>query len=440
MNQTAPGRPQEGRLPLHESLRLWEKAGDIIPTGTQCLGKGPTAIPLGTSPLFLEKADGCHVWDVDGNRYVDYGMGLWSVTLGHGNPTHAKAVCDQVVKGCNYSLVHPIEYRLAERLVEAIPCAEMVRYGKNGSDVTTAAVRLARAVTGRDVVVRCGYHGWHDWYVCLQERDRGIPKFNRQLSERFDYNDIGSFRTAMAAHRGEVACVIMEGIQADIVDDEWLQTVAKETREAGALLVFDEIINGYRIELGGAHAYKHIDVDLATCGKGIANGSPLSALVGKREVMKELETVFFSFTFGGEMPSLAGALAVLEVYRQQDVIGHMWRIGGLLKDGLARRVNSHGLQDVVRVTGYPVRTIVRCLDESGRLDLIAQSILIEQMMMRGFLYKGYHALSLSHTEEIVHRTLDALDESLRYLKTALESELAEEFLKGRPICPVFRRH
>ena len=162
------GKRGEDQLELYESLGLWERVKEIIPAGTQCLGKGPTTHPFGTSPVFLEKADGCRVWDVDGNEYVDYGMGLWAVTLGHGHRAHAKAVCDQVVKGCNYSLMHPLEYRLAERLVELIPCAEMVRYGKNGSDVTTAAVRVARAVTGRDVVVRCGYHGWHDWYVCLQ--------------------------------------------------------------------------------------------------------------------------------------------------------------------------------------------------------------------------------------------------------------------------------
>ena len=425
---------------LSRSLELWEKVSEVIPAGTQCLGKGPTALPFGTSPVFLEQADGCRVWDVDGNEYIDYGMGLWAVTLGHGHPAHAKAVCDQVVKGCNYTMMHPLEYRLAKRLVEIIPCAEMVRYGKNGSDVTTAAVRVARAATGRDVIVRCGYHGWHDWYVCLQDRNRGIPKFNAQLSERFDYNDLSSFRSAMAKHRGEVACVIMEGIQADVVDDGWLKTVEQETHQAGALLVFDEVINGFRIALGGAHGYKDIDVDMATFGKGIANGSPLSALVGKKEIMVELETVFFSFTFGGEMPSLAGSLATIDVYLQEDVIGHLWRIGSLLKEGLVQLVGNHGLQDVVRVSGYPVRTIVGCRDEHGSPDLVAQSILLEQMVARGFLYKGYHALSLSHTEEIVHRTLDALDESLGVLKTALESGSPAEFLKGRPIRPVFRRH
>ena len=425
---------------VRKSLELWERANEIIPAGTQCLGKGPTALPFGSSPVFLERAEGCRVWDVDGNEYIDYGMGLWSVTLGHGYPAHAKAVGDQAAKGCNYTLMHPLECRLAERLVELIPCAEMVRYGKNGSDVTTAAVRVARAATGRDVVVRCGYHGWHDWYVCLQELNRGIPRFNAEISERFDYNDLPSFRAAMAKHRGEVACVIMEGIQADVVDDEWLKTVERETHEAGALLVFDEVINGFRISLGGAHAYRNIDVDMATFGKGMANGSPLSALVGKREVMRELESVFFSFTFGGEMPSLAGSLATVEVYLKEDVVGHMWRLGSLLKDGLVGLVDDHELQDVVRVNGYPVRTIVACRDPDGNPDHVAQSILLEQMVARGFLYKGYHGLSLSHTEEIVGRTLDALNESLGYLKKALESGSPEQHLEGKPIRPVFRRH
>ncbi|HWL52510.1 MAG TPA: aminotransferase class III-fold pyridoxal phosphate-dependent enzyme [Chthoniobacteraceae bacterium] len=428
--------------PIDRSLELWERAKRLIPCGTQCYSKGPTAYSEGFAPIYLQRGKGCRVWDVDGNEFIDMGMGLWAVTLGHANPRHGEAVARAQAAGSQLSLMHPLEVELAQRLTQLIPVAEMVRYGKNGSDVTTAAVRLARTVTGREVILRCGYHGWHDWYVAHSEHSRGVPAFNRQVSGRFDYHHPASFDALMALHEGKVAGVIMEGIQAQEVDLAFLHHVREATRRAGALMIFDEVINGYRFAIGGAHQHLGIDVDLATFGKGIANGTPLSAIVGKREWMKGFEETFFSLTFGGETVGLAAALEVLAIYEEERVVDVLDQLGQRLRAELLQAVRDSGLEGRITVSPHSRRTLIEAVAPDSEDSLLLKSLLQQEMLRRGVLWGGWHALSLAMARDRAaqDQVINAYGEALQVVQRAVETDTVRLQLEGRPIAPIFKRH
>lgn len=431
------------RFSITKSEALWARARQRIPSGTQCYSKGPTLYTKGVAPIYLRRGRGCRVWDVDDNEFIDLGMGLWAVTLGHNYPPHVAALKAALDEGTQFTLMHPMEVELAEKLAAAMPVAEMVRYGKNGSDVTTAAVRLARTCTGRDAVIRCGYHGWHDWYIAWSERNRGVPEFNRTLSGRFSENNRAEFDQLMSQFEGKVAAVIMEGVQGQAPDREFLQHIRASTRKAGALLIFDEVINGFRLALGGAHEWLGIDVDLATFGKGMANGTPISLLAGKREFMKALDTTFFSFTFGGETLGLAAALSTLHVYQQENVINQLDGVGRRLHEGVTQAIGAAGLSSLVRLSPCPVRTSwIFDSPYPGCPGDTLKSLVQQEVLKRGVLWAGWHALSLSlaHDEIAIQQTLHAFGEALAIAAKAISTQSVEKQLEGEPIQPVFQRH
>ena len=294
---------------IAESQRLLERAAGLIPALTQTLAKGPTQHVQGVAPAYLRRGQGCHVWDVDGNEYIDYTMGVGPLSLGYAYPAVDAAIQRQLADGITFSLMHPLEVALAERLHAILPNAEMVRYAKTGAEATSAAVRRARAYTGRDKVLCCGYHGWHDWYVSVLGRGAGVPQAVQDLVHTFAYNDPASLRAAIDH---DTACVILEPMTFELPRDGFLPEVQAICREHGALLIFDEMWTGFRLALGGAQQYFGVTPDLACYSKAIANGMPLAVLTGRAEVMRLLhEEVFFFSTFGGEALSLAAAMATL---------------------------------------------------------------------------------------------------------------------------------
>jgi len=439
MNETL----QQPTFSITQSEALWQRALKHIPAGTQCYSKGPTAYTRGFAPVYLQRGKGCRVWDADGNEFIDLGMGLWAVTLGHADPRHCEAVERALRAGNQLSLMHPLEVELAEALAVAIPAAEMVRYAKNGSDVTTAAVRLARTCTGRDVILRCGYHGWHDWYVARSEHTGGVPDFNREITGCFEENDRAGFDALMSMHEGRVAGVILEGIQMRESDPAFLTHLRHETRKAGALLIFDEVINGYRFALGGAHERLTVDVDLATFGKGIGNGTPMAALVGKREVMQRLDDTFFSLTFGGETLGLAAALEVLRIYRSENVIGELHAVGARLHSEAVDAIRRAGLEAWIGVSPHEVRTVwtFGC-PYAGCDPLILKSLLQQEILRRGVLWGGWHALcqALARDIEAQERVITAFHEALEVVSHAVACQRVAESLEGKPITPIFKRH
>jgi glutamate-1-semialdehyde aminotransferase len=428
---------------LLNSRELWNRAEKIIPAGTQTFSKAPNQFVYGVAPIYLKKGNGCRVWDVDDNEYIDLCMGLWPIILGYGYPDVADAITKQAREGQTFSLMHPLEIEVSEILLDLNPWADMVRFGKNGSDITTAAVKVSRAATGRDMLARCSssYHGWHDWYVCSTESNKGVPAFNKDLCKVFDYNDINGFKALMEKYGYNIACVILEGTTVTPPKEGFLEEVEKITHKYGALLIFDEIINGFRLAIGGATEYFNIDVDLACFGKGIANGSPVSALLGKRDVMRLFNEVFFSFTFGGETIGLAACKANIEVVKKRDVLEFLWKIGKELKDGLDERIKHFGLSNVVVPKGYPVRTVLQFYSASNpdEIDLNIKSLFQQEVLKRSVLLHEYHAVSFSHSEEDIEYILDVYEDSLKILKEAVESENVYERLEGEPVKTVLRR-
>jgi glutamate-1-semialdehyde aminotransferase/spore coat polysaccharide biosynthesis protein SpsF (cytidylyltransferase family) len=429
------------RLPIAESEAWWHRREGLIPAGTMTLSKGPTQFVDGVAPKYLARGLGSHVWDVDGNEYIDYPLGLGAVTLGHRHPEVNRAISRQLEEsGISFTLMHPLEVKLAERLREVVPCAEMVRFGKNGSDATSAAVRAARAYTGRPMIARCGYHGWQDWSVDSSYgiRSRGVPEEVKALTVAFGYNDPASLEARFAEHPNRIAAVILEPVVTVLPKDGFLERVRDIAHAHGAVLIFDEIVTGFRLARGGAMEYFGVTPDLAALGKGLGNGMPISVVAGRSEVMKAFEEVFFSFTFGGETLSIAAALTVIDVMEREDYWAHISRLGMRLQQGYRELVAEFGLEEVTDCVGLPQWTVIT-FAQTGHLDpLVAKSLFQQEVLKRGILFNGVQFLSLAHTEEEIERTLEVYREAMKVLRFAVDTDSAAALLEGRPIEPVFR--
>jgi glutamate-1-semialdehyde 2,1-aminomutase/spore coat polysaccharide biosynthesis protein SpsF len=424
---------------LDASKQLADRANRLIPAGSQTLSKGATQFVQGVAPGFLVRGEGSHVWDPDGNEYIDFPMALGPVILGHRYPAVDEAVRQQMMQGVSFSLPHPLEISVAESLAQMVPCAEMARFGKNGSDATAGAVRLARAYTGRDLIACCGYHGWQDWYIGTTTFNRGVPKAVRELTMTFDYNNIDTLKRLLERNRKRVAAVILEPIGVVEPEGDFLQQVRDLCTREGCLLIFDEVITGFRLARGGAQEHFGVIPDLACFGKAMANGYPLSAVVGRREIMKHFEQTFFSFTFGGESLSLAASLATMREIAEKEVIAHNWEQGSKIKDGLNVLAREFGMENFVSCVGLPPRTIVSFFDESGRESLLVKSLFQQECLKRGVLFSGGHNICFSHSDEDVEYTLRVYRAALEITGEAIRRANIEEMLEGNAVQPVFRR-
>ncbi len=415
-----------------------ERALKTIPLGSQTFSKSKTQYPHGVSPYFIERGTGAHVWDADGNEYIDFVMSLAAVTLGYQDPEVTQAVRQQLDVGVIYSLPHRLEMQVAEAIVDIVPCAEKVRFGKNGSDATAGAIRVARAVTGRDRVAVCGYHGWQDWYIGSTARNWGVPRAVQSLTHTFAYNDSSSLQALFDAHPGEFAAVILEPMNVTAPAPGFLQSVKDLTHKHGALLVFDETITGFRYEIGGAQQRFGVVPDLATFGKGLANGYPLSAVAGRAEVMQAMEEVFFSFTFGGELLSLAAAQATLNKLRTQPVVATLKQRGARLMQGLQAHIDAQGVGDFVSVAGDATWSFFIIKDAGPYTSWQIKTLFLQEMFARGILTIGTHNMSYAHGEFEVERLLAAYGEVLPLLKDAVHGQRLHTLLRCAPLEPLFK--
>jgi len=429
----------KARILAHpRSEELWERAQPIIPAGTQTFSKGPTQYVGGIAPKYLQRAEGARVWDVDGNEYLDCAFGLGAILLGHCYPATTRAVEAQLREAISLTLMHPLEVEVSEALIEAIPSAEMVRFAKNGSDATAGAVRCARAHTGREHVAHCGYHGWQDWYIGCTTRNRGVPKGDIALQHGFLYNDLDSLARIFAAYPDQVAAVIMEPVQLTEPQGSFLTEVVEVAHSHGALVIFDEIVTGFRLALGGAQEHYGVAPDLTCVGKGLGNGLPISAVVGRAEIMQEFAEIFFSFTFGGECLSLAAAKATLHELRTKPVHEHLWRLGRRLRDGCIKLVEESGFEDVAEISGLPPRVMVAFKDAGGADSLAVKSLFQQEAIKRGVLYSGQHFMCYSHTDADIDYMLEAYHDALTIVKQAVGARAVEQRLEGTKVQPVFR--
>jgi glutamate-1-semialdehyde aminotransferase len=403
----------------------------VIPAGTQTLSKSPTQFVQGPSPIYLRRGHGAHVWDVDGNRYLDYPMALGPVLLGYADPAVDDAIRRQLADGITFTLMHPLEVEVAERIVALCPGVEAVRFAKSGSDALSAAVRSARALTDRDAVLVSGYHGWHDWYAGTTSRAAGVPEAVRDLVATFRFDDLDDLERALESRAGQVAAVVLEPSGADVPSPGYLQDVVDLARRHGALSVFDEVITGFRLAPGGARERYAVEPDLSCYGKALGNGMPISAVGGRWSVMRVFEDVFVSSTHGGETLSLAAARAVLDTIADGGVLAEIWARGRVLLDGVAALIDAHGVGDRVRIGGEPPRPVVQF---GGAEPLVARSWMQQCLVERGILFNGSLFVSAAHTDADIAETLVAVDAAFAEIG---RDDLAD-LLAGPPVEEVFR--
>lgn len=433
---------------FERSRELRDRAHQLIPAGAHTYSKGDDQFPY-DSPGFIERGQGCYLYDVDGNEYVDWGMGLRAVILGHCYPRVIDAVTKQLHLGANFTLPSPIELELAELLVELIPSAEMVKFAKNGSDVTSAALRLARAYTGRDLVAisrDTPFYSFDDWFIGITPCNSGIPRQVQELTLTFSYNDIVSLENLFAQHPGRIAAVILEPVTVIPPAEGFLEDIKHVTHKHGAVLIFDEIITGFRWHLSGAQAYFGVTPDLSTFGKAMGNGFSVAALVGRRDIMElggtkhQKEKVFLlSSTHGGETHAIAAAIATIQEIRERDVIGHIWKIGQELQQGINALAYEAGLEGHIVAEGYPCIPYIRCKDPQGDISFPFTSLFQQEMIAHGVLMP-HTAVSFSHTPVEVEQTLEAVRDSMEVYRLALEAGGVDKYLVGPPSKPVFRRY
>lgn len=421
-----------------KSEEFLQRAEKVIPLGSQTFSKSKTQYPFGVSPYFVQRGEGSRVWDVDGNEYIDFINGLAAITLGYSDPDVNRAVHAQLDQGVIYSLPHPLETEVAERIVDMVPCAEMVRFGKNGSDATSGAIRLARAFTGRDRVAFCGYHGWQDWYIGATARNRGVPEAVRKLTHGFLYNDLGSLEQLLGKHPAEFAAVIMEPMNAVEPAPGFLAGVKDLTHKHGALLVFDETITGFRYSNGGAQELFGVTPDLATFGKGVANGFPLAAVAGRADVMKLMEEIFFSFTMGGETLSLAAAKATLDKLKREPVTQKLATLGRKALDRTVEIIRENNLGEVIATSGHPSWGFLNFRDAGGYSSFEIKTLFLQEVFARGILTLGTHNISYAHSDADIERLMAVYGEVMPMLADAVHNKAMKQYLRCEPLQPLFK--
>lgn len=419
------------------SQALLDKAQKVIPLGSQTFSKSHIQYPKSAAPMFITHGRGARVWDVDGNEYIDLVSALLPVILGYNDQDVDSAVRAQLNDGITFSLAAELETVLAERLIEIVPCAEMVRFGKNGTDATSATIRIARAATGRDHIAFSGYHGWQDWYVGATTRNKGVPSAVSDLSHVFPFGNMDALYELFRKHPGSIAAVIMEPANVAEPKPGYLDEVKEFVHKQNALLIFDEVITGFRLALGGAQEHFGVTPDLAAFGKAMGNGLPISAVLGRAEFMKEMEEIFFSSTFGGETLSLAASIAVIEKMQREPVIETLWQSGSAIAAGAEKKIHEAGLDDIITLNGMAPWKILAFGDhEKARKEAI-KTLFVREMIKNGILLSASHNVSYAHTPAAIATVINAYGRALAVVADELATGKLEERLEGPAIEPVF---
>ncbi|MEW6601460.1 MAG: glutamate-1-semialdehyde 2,1-aminomutase [Nitrospirota bacterium] len=434
-------------MDFSKSDKLRKRFHEIVPGGSHTYAKGDDQFPEFSLPYIVRGA-GCHVWDVDGNEFIEYGMGLRAVTLGHAYNPVVNAAMKQMMMGSNFIRPAAIEIECAEQLLSMIKGAEMVKFGKNGSDITSAAIKLSRAYTGREMVAICEDHPFFsadDWFIGTTPMSSGIPKVIRDLTVKFHYNDINGLKTLFSSYPDKIACVILEPEKDVAPENDFLHKVQKLCNENGTVFVLDEMITGFRWHNSGAQGMYNVVPDLSAFGKAMGNGFSVSALAGKKELMRlggidhDSERVFLlSLTHGAETHSLAAALETMRTYTKEPVIETLWRQGERLRQGITKAAAEHNLSKQVQVLGRPCCLVFTTRDMQDQPSQPLRTLLLQETIKRGILATSL-VVSYSHTDADIDRTVEVFHEALHIYRKALD-EGVDKYLIGRPIKPVWRKY
>jgi glutamate-1-semialdehyde 2,1-aminomutase len=437
-------------VPLSEApaidLEHWRRrVHEVIPGGGHTYAKGDDQYPS-NAPPFLVRGKGCRVWDGEGREFLEFGMGLRAVTLGHGFDPVDDAAARQMRLGINFTRPSPIELECAEALLAMLPAADMIKFAKNGSDVTTAAVKLARAHTGRDVVAVCKdqpFFSTDDWFIGSTAMPAGVPEGVRATTAGFRYNDLESAEALFRERGNDIACVILEAETIEPPRDRFLHRLRDLAHRHGALFVLDEMITGFRWDLPGAQTYHDLAPDLSTFGKAIANGFSVSALAGRRDLMErgglrtDRERVFLlSTTHGAETYGLAAALETMRVYRREGVVPFLWQQGERLRRGVEAAIAELGLEGHFVLLGRPCNLVYGTRDREKRPSQPFRTLFLQELIRRGVIAPSF-VVSFAHTDEQVDRGIEAVRGALSVYRRALD-EGVERYLEGPSVKPVFR--
>jgi glutamate-1-semialdehyde 2,1-aminomutase len=417
-------------LKLSKSNKLKNKAKKIIPAQTQTFSRAASSFVEGVYPVYAKSAKGSHFTDVDGNTFLDYLLGLGPITLGYNYNKVNNAIINQLKDGILFSLPHPIEIEASELLCKTIPNTEMVKFEKSGSNAVTGAVRAARAITKRNKIAYCGSGGvWHDWYAASISRNGGVPKFNKNLIKIFDYNDFDGLEQIFEDNKEEISCIVLEPTVYEQPKNNFLKKIRKIADKNNSVLILDEVVTGFRFDLGGGQKYFDIKGDLICFGKGMGNGLPISSISGPREFMSIFDKLWVSTTNGSETLSLAGTIATINEMKQKKTILKCWKNGKKLFDGWNKISKKFGIS--AEMIGYPIRMTMNCLDSKGFSSIHLKSLILQEMVKKGiFISQGPLFLSYSHSDSDIQYTLKTFENTCKFIQENIVNENYNAFLEG----------
>lgn len=440
--------PMVERVNFEKSNAIRAKVHSVIPGGTHTYAKGDDQFPQ-QSPGFIARGKGCHIWDIDGNEFIEYGMGLRAVTLGHAYAPVMEAAYRQMLQGNNFNRPALLELECAQMLQSLVPSAEMVKFAKDGSSILTAGVKLARAYTGRELVAICAdspFFSYNDWFIGTTPMDGGIPPVNKSLTVTFRYNDIDSLNALFERYPGRIAMVLLEPARVVEPRDGFLHKAREAAHRGGAVFMLDETISGFRFHRGGAQSVYGVTPDLSCFGKAMANGFSLSALTGRREIMElgglhhDKERVFLlSTTHGAEHPSLAAAIETMRIYRDEPVIEHLYRVGERLRHGFEQATREAGVQDHLTIAGRPCNLLFSTLDHDGKPSQSFRTLFLQELIRWGVLAPSF-IVSYSHDDDDIDCTVEAIRRAAHVYAQALDAGTTDGLLIGAPSKSVYRRY
>ena len=425
-------------MKFNNSIKQLKVAEKYIPLGAQTFSKSKLVYPYAMSPLFARKAKDCFIWDIDGNKYIDLVNGLLPVILGYQNKSVDNAIKKQLLNGITLSLSSPLETKLSKLLCKIIPSAEMVRFAKNGSDATSACIRVARAYTKRDHIICCGYHGWQDWYIGTTNRDLGVPNSIKKLTFKVNYNDLDTLEKIIIRNPGKIAAFILEPTNFEAPNKNYFKDLKKILNKHKILLIFDEICTGFRMSIGGAQQFFNVKPDLSALGKGMANGMPISAVVGKRKIMKYMEKIFFSTTFSGETLSIAAAIETINQLVKKNYINKIWKDGTLLKKKINELIKKYQLEKQIEIKGYAPWTLIRFKLNNQTENMYLKSIFISEMIKNGVLINSTNNLNASLTKKDILKVVLAYNKSFKIIKKYLLTRKKNYKLYKNRVSNVFK--
>lgn len=413
---------------------LWQNAVRLMPRGTQTMSKCPDQFVDGVYPKFVKSGKGAYLTGLDGKKYLDFMCGLGPIILGFNHDKTNSAIRRQLKDGIIFSLPTLLEQELAELIQEVVPCAEQVRFGKNGTDVNLASVRIARSYTGKEKILKAtgGYHGWGDWHA-VSIRPYGVPECLKDVIDEFEFNNLDSLEALLK--KNDVAAVIIEPQALTTPAPGFLQGVRDLCDKYKAVLIFDEVVTGFRWALGGAQELFGVTPDLCCLGKALANGMPLAAIAGKKEFMKELDHAFYSMTFGGECLSLAAGIATIKELKTKDY-NHIWELGGMLDKGIKDAAKKHGL-DIVFAGDAPRHNLTFNAQTYSDPDGL-KGLFYQEMVKQGVLFPNVIYIQFSHTKKDIQKTIEAADKAFAFV--AKNKDNIDAALEGKRSVNIFRKN